>query len=72
MLVVIFQDGRFEGLLGYTGNGGVEPTDFLVAAALVFALSTDYGVFLLVRIKEARQHEPDEREAVAVGLSRTG
>ena len=32
----------------------MEPTDFLVAAALVFALSTDYGVFLLGRIKEAR------------------
>ena len=30
------------------------PADFLVAAALVFALSTDYGVFLLGRIKEAR------------------
>jgi hypothetical protein len=30
-----------ESLLGYTGNGGVEPTDFLVAAALGFALSTD-------------------------------
>ena len=36
-----------DGLLGYTPNGGVEPTDFLVTAALVFALSTDYGVFLL-------------------------
>ena len=54
ILTLVFQDGRFEGLLGYTGNGGVEPTDFLVAAALVFALSTDYGVFLLGRIKEAR------------------
>ena len=53
-LTLVFQDGRFEGLLGYTANGGVEPTDFLVAAALVFALSTDYGVFLLGRIKEAR------------------
>ncbi len=72
VLVLIFQDGRFQALLGYTSNGGVEPTDFLVAAALVFALSTDYGVFLLGRIREARTHEPDEREAVAVGLSRTG
>ena len=54
ILTLVFQDGRFEGLLGYTPNGGVEPTDFLVAAALVFALSTDYGVFLLGRIKEAR------------------
>ena len=54
ILTLVFQDGRFESLLGYTPNGGVEPTDFLVAAALVFALSTDYGVFLLGRIKEAR------------------
>ena len=72
VLTLVFQDGRFEGLLGYTGNGGVEPTDFLVAAALVFALSTDYGVFLLGRIKEARTAGRSEREAVAVGLERTG
>ena len=54
ILTFIYQDGRLESLLGYTSNGGIEPTDFLVAAALVFALSTDYGVFLLGRIKEAR------------------
>ena len=69
---LVFQDGRFESLLGYTSNGGVEPTDFLVAAALVFALSTDYGVFLLGRIKEARTAARSEREAVAVGVERTG
>jgi uncharacterized membrane protein YdfJ with MMPL/SSD domain len=72
VLKLVFQDGRFEGLLGYTGNGGVEPTDFLVAAALVFALSTDYGVFLLGRIKEARDGGLTDREAVAVGVERTG
>ena len=72
VLTLVFQDGRFEGLLGYTANGGVEPTDFLVAAALVFALSTDYGVFLLGRIKEARGEGRSEREAVAVGVERTG
>ena len=72
VLTLVFQDGRFESLLGYTGNGGVEPTDFLVAAALVFALSTDYGVFLLGRIKEARTAGRSEREAVAVGVERTG
>jgi uncharacterized membrane protein YdfJ with MMPL/SSD domain len=72
VLTLVFQDGRFEGLLGYTGNGGVEPTDFLVAAALVFALSTDYGVFLLGRIKEARDGGLSDREAVAVGVERTG
>ena len=72
VLTLVFQDGRFEGLLGYTPNGGVEPTDFLVAAALIFALSTDYGVFLLGRIKEARDGVRSEREAVAIGLERTG
>lgn len=72
VLTLVFQDGRFESLLGYTANGGVEPTDFLVAAALVFALSTDYGVFLLGRIKEARAGTESEREAVAVGVERTG
>ncbi len=78
VLTWIFQDGRFEGLLGYTGNGGIESTDFVVTAALVFALSTDYGVFLLGRIKEVRDRAlangevVDEREVVATGVSRTG
>jgi uncharacterized membrane protein YdfJ with MMPL/SSD domain len=71
-LIFIYQGGRFEDLLGYTSNGGVEPTDFLITAALVFALSTDYGVFLLGRIKEARDNGETEREAVAVGVARTG
>ena len=53
-LVLIYQHGNLTGLLGYTPDGGVEPTDFVVAATVVFALSTDYGVFLLGRIKEAR------------------
>ncbi|HEY2637458.1 MAG TPA: MMPL family transporter, partial [Solirubrobacteraceae bacterium] len=71
-LTLIYQHGHLTGLLGYTPNGGVEPTDFLVTAALVFALSTDYGVFLLGRIKEARDAGAGEREAVALGLARTG
>jgi uncharacterized membrane protein YdfJ with MMPL/SSD domain len=72
ILTLVFQDGRFEDLLNYTSNGGVEPTDFLVAAALVFALSTDYGVFLLGRIKEARESGHPEHEAIAIGIERTG
>lgn len=71
-IVFVYQDGRFTGLLGYTPNGGVESADFLIAAAVVFALSTDYGVFLLGRIKEARDGGLGEREAVATGLGRTG
>ncbi|MCD4523280.1 MMPL family transporter [Nocardioides sp. cx-173] len=72
VLTFVYQGGRLTGLLGYTPNGGVEPTDFLVTAALVFALSTDYGVFLLGRIKEERDAGLTEREAVATGLGHTG
>jgi uncharacterized membrane protein YdfJ with MMPL/SSD domain len=75
-LILIYQHGNLTGLLGYTSDGGVEPTDFVVAATVVFALSTDYGVFLLGRIKEAREASTvspvDEREAVATGLGATG
>jgi uncharacterized membrane protein YdfJ with MMPL/SSD domain len=72
LLVLIFQDGRLTGLLGYTSQGGIEETDFLILAALAFALSTDYGVFLLDRIREARRPGVAERAAVAAGMQRTG
>jgi uncharacterized membrane protein YdfJ with MMPL/SSD domain len=72
LLVLVFQDGRFTGPLAYTSQGGIESTDFLVLAAIVFGLSTDYGVFLLTRIKEARDRGLANREAVAAGLQRTG
>jgi uncharacterized membrane protein YdfJ with MMPL/SSD domain len=71
-LVFVFQHGRLTGLLDYTPQGGIEQTNFLVLAAVTFALSTDYGVLLLSRIKEARDSGLDNREAVAVGLGRTG
>jgi len=72
ILVFIFQDGRLTGALAYTSQGGIEQTDFLILVAVVFALSTDYGVLLLSRIKEVRDAGADDREAVAVGLERTG
>ena len=72
ILVLIFQDGRLEGLLGYTSHGGLEAPQLLLLFAVVFGLSTDYGVFLLARIKEARDGGHTDAEAVAVGLERTG
>jgi RND superfamily putative drug exporter len=39
---------------------------------IAFGLATDYGVFLLLRIKEAYDSGLPNREAVAVGLERTG
>jgi RND superfamily putative drug exporter len=72
ILVFIFQDGRLTGPLSYTSQGGIEETDFLILVALAFALSTDYGVFLLARISEARRPGVTEREAIAAGMQRTG
>jgi RND superfamily putative drug exporter len=70
--VLVFQDGRFEGLLDYRGQGALELTQPIVLFAIAFGLSTDYGVFLLTRIKEAWDDGLPNREAVAVGLERTG
>ena len=72
ILVLVFQDGRFEGLLGYTSQGALESTQPLLLFAIGFGLATDYGVFLLSRIKEARDEGLSDSEAVAVGLERTG
>ena len=72
ILVLIFQDGRFEGLLDYTSQGGLESTQPLLLFAVAFGLSTDYGVFLLSRIKEARDAGASDSESVAIGLERTG
>jgi uncharacterized membrane protein YdfJ with MMPL/SSD domain len=72
LLVLVFQDGRLTGPLSYTGQGGIQSTNFLVLAAIAFGLSTDYGVFLLTRIKEAHEDGLGNREAVAAGLQSTG
>lgn len=71
-LVLVFQDGRLERLLGYTSQGGLDATQPLFLAIVAFGLSTDYAVFLLSRIKEARDGGLPDDEAVAVGLERTG
>ena len=72
ILVFVFQGGRLEGLLGYRSQGALELTQPVLLFAIAFGLSTDYGVFLLTRIKEAWDDGLPNREAVAVGLERTG
>jgi uncharacterized membrane protein YdfJ with MMPL/SSD domain len=72
LLVLIFQDGRLEGLLGYTSSGAIEQTMPILLFAVAFGLSTDYAVFLLSRIKEARDNGASDSESVAIGLERTG
>jgi RND superfamily putative drug exporter len=72
ILVLIFQHGRLEGLLGYSSEGAIDTTMPPLIFAVAFGLSTDYGVFLLSRIKEARDAGASNSEAVAMGLERTG
>jgi uncharacterized membrane protein YdfJ with MMPL/SSD domain len=71
-IVWIFQDGRFESLLHFESRGGLDFSQPILLFAVVFGLSTDYGVFLLTRIREERLRGADDTEAVARGLERTG
>ncbi|MFT3864454.1 MAG: MMPL family transporter [Solirubrobacterales bacterium] len=72
IVVFVFQEGNLVSLFGAEAQGGIEQTDYLVMAAIVFGLSTDYGVFLLTRIKESRDRGAADEEAIALGLGRTG
>ncbi len=72
ILVFVFQHGRLQGLLGYRSQGALQLTQPVLLFAIAFGLATDYGVFLLLRIKEAWESGLPNREAVALGLERTG
>ena len=72
LLVLIFQDGRLEAVLDYASAGAIEQTMPILLFAVAFGLSTDYAVFLLSRIKEARDNGASDSESVAIGLERTG
>jgi uncharacterized membrane protein YdfJ with MMPL/SSD domain len=72
IVVFVFQHGNLAGIFGSSAQGGIEQTDYLVMAAIVFGLSTDYGVFLLTRIKESRDRGLDDDEAIAQGIQYTG
>ncbi|HKO27878.1 MAG TPA: MMPL family transporter [Solirubrobacteraceae bacterium] len=72
ILVLIFQHGNLEALLGYHSAGALDATQPILLFAIGFGLATDYGVFLLARIKEAHDAGAPSREAVALGLERTG
>jgi uncharacterized membrane protein YdfJ with MMPL/SSD domain len=72
ILVLVFQHGNLQGLLGYHSLGALDATQPILLFAMGFGLATDYGVFLLARIKEARDAGAPNAEAVALGLERTG
>jgi uncharacterized membrane protein YdfJ with MMPL/SSD domain len=72
ILVVVFQDGRLESLLGYTSSGAIEASVLVLTFAVAYGLATDYGMFMLARIKEEYDRGGDNSQAVALGLERTG
>ena len=72
LLVVIFQGGLLQGALGYTATGTLEQTNMIILFIIAFGLSTDYGVFLLARIKEAHDEGASDEVAVGTGLERSG
>lgn len=72
IVAFVFQDGHLASLFGSAAQNGIEQTNYLVLAAIVFGLSTDYGVFLLTRIKEAHEAGLSGRDAIAAGIQRTG
>ncbi len=72
VLVLIFQDGHLQGLLGFQSLHAIDISQPILIFAVAFGLSSDYTVFLLTRIKEARDAGYPNRESVAIGLERTG
>jgi uncharacterized membrane protein YdfJ with MMPL/SSD domain len=70
--VLIFQDGHLSGPLGFTPIGGLEESSLVLMLVLAFALATDYEVFVIARIKEAHDRGLRNREAIALGVERTG
>jgi uncharacterized membrane protein YdfJ with MMPL/SSD domain len=69
VLVMVFQYGWFDSILGFDHLGYVNALTPPLLLAIVFGLSMDYEVFLLSRIKERYQVTRDNRSAVAQGLA---
>ena len=72
VLVWGFQYGHLSGILHFTSTSYLEPTTLVLILALLFALATDYEVFLLSRVREEWARRGDNTAAVAAGLQRTG
>jgi RND superfamily putative drug exporter len=72
VLVLVFQDGFGDDLLGFTATGAIETWLPVITFAFAFGLSMDYEVFLLSRIKEAHDSGMPNADAVAAGLQRSG
>lgn len=71
VLVLVFFDGVFADFLGITTGQVIESWVPIFVFTILFGLSMDYHLFILTRIKEARDRGLDSRAAVARGISVT-
>ena len=71
VLVWVFQQGHLQGVLGFHSNGAVVTWLPLFLFAILFALSMDYHVFIVSRIKELVDRGETTRDAVAEGIRTT-
>jgi putative drug exporter of the RND superfamily len=71
-LVWGFQDAHLSGLLNFTPVGGLEPVIVVLTCLFAFGLSTDYEVFLLSAVIEARDRGLTMKPAVIDGIERSG
>ncbi|MDQ4040424.1 MAG: MMPL family transporter [Actinomycetota bacterium] len=72
VLVFVFQDGRLESLLDFRSFGGIEMNQSVLLLAVIFGVSTDYGVFLLARVKEFLDRGLSYSDATVQAVLRTG
>jgi RND superfamily putative drug exporter len=72
IVVWIFQEGHLANVLDFTPSGYIDPSNLLLMVALLFALATDYEVFLLSRVREEWDKGADNRTAVLRGMQSTG
>ncbi|HEX8997199.1 MAG TPA: MMPL family transporter [Ktedonobacterales bacterium] len=71
-LVIVFQWGFGQKLLGFESAGFVDSIIPILMFCILFGLSMDYEVFLLSRIREEWEKTHNNRLAVARGLEMTG
>ena len=69
LITLIFQDGRLQGLLGFTSYGAIVPWVPLFIFVFLFGLSMDYHVFILSRIRELRTGGARTTDAVVSGIA---
>ncbi|HEX4929810.1 MAG TPA: MMPL family transporter [Gaiellaceae bacterium] len=70
-LVIVFQWGIGDRLLGFESLGSVGGYTPVILFSVLFGLSTDYQVFLLTRVREQMRRGLSNDEAIAAGLEQT-